>query len=124
MDTIPWETVITLLEYGVSGFCVIFLYLGYNLLRKEQKKDKSDPKFIYALIAYLFLCFLSALLIVGANVSDKYISDDCKKSRDCRECRIKATMLKSQIDESYEDLTKEKIKNLFFSYAAECGGRK
>lgn len=78
---------VSILQVGISGVAFLFLAMSYNLLRKEQEREKEPrDKILSSIKQFSMFSFAFAILVAGVGVYDAQslpnntISASCKAS--------------------------------------------
>jgi hypothetical protein len=78
--------VLGILRTGLSGLILLLLYLGYHLLKGEQKEDKPREKILRTIRFFLITCLISAVIVGGFDLARLFVADGLAPKK-----RIKVT---------------------------------
>ena len=65
MDVVLDDTIVKILGFGLTGLSILFVFLGFILMRKEQDKPTPRPIIIKTIWMYMGLCVLMSVVVGG-----------------------------------------------------------
>lgn len=92
------DEIVSLLQLGFSGVAFLFLYMSFNLLSNEQKREgEPREKILKSIQSFSVLSFLFAILVLGATGLDYLLKEKTLPER-CEGAIERASLLSDELD--------------------------
>lgn len=121
MPDLGASNILSILGYGLYGLTYLLLYMAYDLLRKEQKKEEPQDKILKRISSFMVTTIAVVVIVGGFELLQMYQDDEkpCSIPVEILEnCEMDIERLKTH--SQLPDLTAEEMKAGIDRYLTGC----